>query len=230
MRAVKALATDIATALTRAEEKELWELRHAASPIMASLPPDRRSLQIIEDGCVPLPQLGAYVRSIREAAARREVTVVIFGHAGDGNVHVNALPELARPDWLARIRGLYDDVSAAVVRLGGTVSGEHGDGRLRAPLLSAMYGDEIVDLFGRVKTAFDPDGILNPGVKLAAGDAALLGLKVGADAALIPEDIAEALREIERTGGYARSRMEIAGAQAGKGEAGTGKAAPDVAS
>ncbi len=222
VRATKALATDIATALTAAEEKELWGLRHAASPILASLPPDRRSLQIIEDGCVPLPRLGAYVRAIREAAARQEITVVIFGHAGDGNVHVNALPELARPDWPERVSGLYEEVNAAAIRLGGTISGEHGDGRLRAPLLEALYGSEILDLFHGVKTAFDPQGILNPGVKLGPGDPALAGLKIGPDAAVIPEDIALALRDIERTGGYARSRMEIAGTQQGKGERANG--------
>jgi len=210
VRAVESLATDVVTALTPAEEKELWALRHAASPILAGLPSDRRSLQVIEDGCVPLGALGAYVRAIREAAARQRIMVVVFGHAGDGNVHVNALPEVAQPDWPLRIRALYDEVNAAAIALGGTVSGEHGDGRLRAPLLEAQYGADIVDLFRRVKTAFDPDGILNPGVKVDSGEPALAGLKLGADAAVIPEDIELALREIERTGGYARSRMEIA--------------------
>jgi hypothetical protein len=149
--------------------------------------------------------------------------VVIFGHAGDGNVHVNALPEVAEPDWPHRIRALYDEVNAAAIALGGTISGEHGDGRLRAPLLLAQYGAEIVELFRRIKTAFDPDGILNPGVKVDSGESALSGLKLGADAAVIPEDIALALREIERTGGYARSRMDIAGT-AGKREEGRGDA------
>lgn len=223
VRAVKSLATDVATALTAAEEKELWALRHAASPILAGLPSARRSLQVIEDGCVPLAALGAYVRAIREAAARQGIVVVVFGHAGDGNVHVNALPEVAQPDWPLRIRALYDEVNAAAIALGGTVSGEHGDGRLRTPLLEAQYGAEIVELFRRVKTAFDPDGILNPGVKVDSGEPALAGLKLGAGAAVIPEDIALALREIERTGGYAKSRMEIAGT-AGKREEGRGDA------
>jgi FAD/FMN-containing dehydrogenase len=188
----------------------LWSLRHAASPILANLPATRRSLQVIEDGCVPLARLGEYVRVIREVAGREGITVVIFGHAGDGNIHVNALPELAQPDWLDRIHRLYDEVNGAAIRLGGTVSGEHGDGRLRAPLLEALYGSEIVGLFRRLKTAFDPDGIFNPGVKLDSGDPAISCLKMGSEAAEIPDDIAQSLREIERTGGYARSRMEIA--------------------
>lgn len=217
VRAVGGLATDVETALTPEEEHRLWALRHAASPILASLPPGRRSLQVIEDGCVPLPRLGQYVRAIRDAAARQEIAVVIFGHAGDGNVHVNALPEVGRPDWLTRVGELYREVSDAAIRLGGTVSGEHGDGRLRAPLLEAQYGPEVLALMRRVKTAFDQDGILNPGVKLEAGLAPLAALKLGPDAAPIPDDIGRALREIERTGGYARSRMEIAGT-GGNGE------------
>jgi len=210
VRALKDIALDVATALTPAEEQRLWALRHAASPILASLPPDRRSMQVIEDGCVPLPRLGEYVAAVREAARRQDLTVVIFGHAGDGNVHVNVLPELARADWPARIEALFLEVSEAAIRLEGTLSGEHGDGRLRAPLLERLYGPEIMGLFHRVKTAFDPLGIFNPGVKLAPEGSPLQQLKMGDAAAPIPDDIARALREIERTGGYARSRMEIA--------------------
>ena len=210
VRAIGHLASDVVTALSRVEEQQLWALRHAASPILASLPADRRSLQVIEDGCVPLSNLGEYVRAIRLAAQKEEITVVIFGHAGDGNVHVNALPEVSRNDWLDRVIRLYEAVNRAALRLGGTVSGEHGDGRLRAPFLEAQYGAQIVDFFRRVKTAFDPDGIFNPGVKLPADGPALANLKLGPNAAEIPADIAQALRDIERSGGYARSRMEIA--------------------
>ncbi len=224
VRTLKELATDVRTALTPEEERGLWALRHAASPILASLPADRRSLQVIEDGCVPLPRLGAYVRAIRAAAQRQGITAVIFGHAGDGNVHVNLLPELAVADWPARVEALYREVSAAVIALGGTVSGEHGDGRLRAPLLEAQYGADIVDLFRRVKTDFDPDGIFNPGVKLTRDDASFRQLKVGPSVAPIPAEIGAALREIERSGGYARSRVEIADEGAGGRGQGAGTA------
>jgi FAD/FMN-containing dehydrogenase len=217
VRAVGHLANDIVTAFSPMEEQQLWALRHAASPILASLPADRRSLQVVEDGCVPLSNLGEYVRAIRRAAEQEEITVVIFGHAGDGNVHVNALLEVGRADWLDRVARLYEAVNGAALRLGGTLSGEHGDGRLRAPLLEAQYGADIVDLFRRVKTAFDPDDIFNPGVKLPAGRPALADLKLGPDASEIPADIEQALREIEQSGGYARSRMEIAFGERGTG-------------
>jgi FAD/FMN-containing dehydrogenase len=210
VRALKDLALDVATALNSTEEKRLWALRQAASPILAGLPPDRRSMQVIEDGCVPLPRLGDYIRAVRESARRQGLTVVIFGHAGDGNIHVNVLPELSRPDWAERIEILFREVSDAAIELGGTLSGEHGDGRLRAPLLERQYGPEIMGLFTRLKTAFDPLGIFNPGVKLNPAGSPLQQLKMGDQAAPIPEDIARALREIEQTGGYARSRLEIA--------------------
>ncbi len=100
---------------------------------------------------------------------------------------------------------------AEVIRLGGTVSGEHGDGRLRARFLERQYGPEVMELFRRVKTAFDPDGIFNPGVILPEGVEPPLGrLKMGPEAAELPPDIGRALREIERTGGYARSRLALA--------------------
>jgi FAD/FMN-containing dehydrogenase len=210
--AVAPWATGVDTGLTAAAADRLWALRHAASPILAGLPESRRSLQVIEDGCVPVERMGEYVRAVREAASAHGLAVVIFGHAGDGHVHVNLLPELERPGWEAAVAALLDDVTAALVRLGGTPSGEHGDGRLRAGLLSRIYGDEMVALFARVKRAFDPLGILNPGVILpdpAAGPP-IRRLKAGAGAAPLPDDIARGLRRIEQRGGYAQRRLELA--------------------
>jgi FAD/FMN-containing dehydrogenase len=212
--AVAPYAAAVDTALTPAAADRLWALRHAASPILAGLPETRRSLQVIEDGCVPVARMGEYVRAVREAAAARGLAVVIFGHAGDGHVHVNLLPELARAGWEAAVAALLEDVTDALVRLGGTPSGEHGDGRLRAGLLARIYGDEIVALFARVKHAFDPLGLLNPGVILpdpAAGPP-IRRLKAGAQAVPLPDDIARELRRIEQRGGYARSRLELADA------------------
>jgi len=211
--AVAPWAAGVDTGLTPAAADRLWALRHAASPILAGLPESRRSLQVIEDGCVPVERMGEYVRAVREAAARRGLAVVIFGHAGDGHVHVNLLPEVSRAGWEAAVAALLEDVTDALVRLGGTPSGEHGDGRLRASLLPRIYGDDVVALFARVKRAFDPLGILNPGVILpdpAAGPP-ISRLKVGAGAAPLPDDISTALREIERSGGYARPRLDLAG-------------------
>jgi FAD/FMN-containing dehydrogenase len=211
--AVRPIAASVETALSPTSAARLWALRHAASPILARLPEHRRSLQVVEDGCVPVERTGDYIRAVRQAAASRGIAAVVFGHAGDGHVHVNLLPEIGRPGWEAAVADLLEEVTSALVRLGGTAAGEHGDGRLRAGLLGRIYGEEVVALFRRLKQFFDPLGILAPGVILPAGEPAISRLKVGADAAALPDDIARALREIERGGGYARSRLELADAR-----------------
>ena len=164
-----AVSVDIAYS---GDADRLWAIRHAASPILAGLPEDRRSLQVIEDACVPIERMGEYIASVRRMAAELELPVVLFGHAGDGHIHVNLLPELARPGWQDRVAALLEDVTQLVKRLGGTPSGEHGDGRLRANALEQIYGPQIVELFREIKLAFDPSGIFNPGVILPSGEPA----------------------------------------------------------
>jgi FAD/FMN-containing dehydrogenase len=208
--AVRPWAAAVDTALTAESATRLWELRHAASPILAGLPEDRRSLQVIEDACVPVDRMGDYIRIVRRVTSARDIAAVIFGHAGDGHVHVNLLPKVERAGWEQSVAGVLEEVSDAVLRLGGTPSGEHGDGRLRAGLLQRVYGDEIVGLFRQVKQAFDPLGILAPGVILPSGEPAITRLKVGRQAIPLPDDIERALRDIERTGGYGRCRLELA--------------------
>jgi FAD/FMN-containing dehydrogenase len=204
------LCTFAEPALTPTERERLWKLRHAASPVLATLPDTRRSLQVIEDGCVPVHQLGAYLLGVREAAARLGIEIVAFGHAGDGHLHINALVDVTDPDFEGRLEELLLRVSDLLVELRGSPSGEHGDGRLRAGLVERIYGPEVVELFAAVKQAFDPDGIMNPGVILPEPNAAPLDhLKVGPRARDIPDEIAEGLRELERTGGWGLSKTEL---------------------
>jgi len=213
VRGLKHLTMHVETAVDRAGLERLWTVRKLASPALARLSETRRSLQVIEDGCVPIELLGEYVAGVRAAADRAGIPVVLFGHAGDGHVHVNTLPDVNRPGWKEEVRGLYDAVTALQVRLGGTASGEHGDGRLRAGLLERVYGAEVVERFRRIKQAYDPLEILNPGVILPAAGwegAPLADLKVGADAAGIPDDIARRLREIERTAAWATPKTSLA--------------------
>lgn len=205
------LADSVDTAYSAAAAERLWALRHAASPILAGLPEHRRSLQVIEDGCVPLERMSDYIRAVRQSAHRRGLAIVMFGHAGDGHLHVNLLPEVGQAGWQAAVASLLDEITETLIRLGGTPSGEHGDGRLRAASLVRVYGAEIVELFRRVKHSFDPHGIFNPGIILPSGDPPLSHLKVGADAVPLPPDLERSLRDIERTGGYGRCRLELAG-------------------
>jgi FAD/FMN-containing dehydrogenase len=180
--AAGANACDIA--LTSGAEHELWDLRHAVSPILAALE-NSTSMQFIEDGAVPLPRLPEYVQGVRQALAARGVSGVIFGHAGDAHVHVNPLLDVREHKWRSQVTGLLEDVVSLTARLGGTLSGEHGDGRVRAPLLEKVWPHEAVKAFGLVKKAFDPANIFNPGVKIPLPGQTPLG-QIKYDPALPP--------------------------------------------
>lgn len=147
--------------------ERLWTLRHRASPTIArEADRGRISTQFMEDSVVPPGALGAYLEGVDEVLGEAGFDAVVFGHAGDGNVHVNPLVDVADSDWRSRVQLALERTVALVSALGGTLAGEHGDGRLRAPLLARIWPETYVMSFERVKRAFDPEGILNPGVIL----------------------------------------------------------------
>jgi FAD/FMN-containing dehydrogenase len=160
------VADRIALAVDPEQQERFWQVRHAASPLIARMSGSRVSMQFIEDGVVPVDRLADYIRLLRSVLDAHGLPAVIFGHAGDGNLHVNPLVDITRPGWREQVEQVITEVAQGVARLGGTMSGEHGDGRLRAPLLEIIWGPELVACFRAVKQAFDPHGILNPGVIL----------------------------------------------------------------
>jgi FAD/FMN-containing dehydrogenase len=209
-RLLAAAATFTTLAVVPDAERELWELRYGASPMLARLDPSLRSVQVIEDGAVPPAALGEYVRAVHTALDRRALRGVIFGHAGDAHVHVNPLIDVSDPRWRERLTGLLEEITAAVVRLGGTLSAEHGDGRLRAPLLERTWPDQAMQTFRALKAAFDPDGILNPGVKLPLpGQQPIEAVKYDPELPALPPAARRALDIVTRTRGYATSRLSL---------------------
>jgi FAD/FMN-containing dehydrogenase len=203
-------ATQVTVALDRRTEHVLWDLRHRASPTITRLHPHLRSMQFIEDGAVPPARLADYVRGVRAALDRQGIRGVIFGHAGDAHVHVNPLVDVAQPGWRAKVEALLAEVAELTARLGGTMAGEHGDGRLRTPLLRALRGDEAVALYAEVKTAFDPLGILNPGVKVPLpGQTPLGAIKYDPDLPPLPPAARRALDVVTAERGYARFRLDL---------------------
>lgn len=205
-------AEHVDVALGVEDELRLWHLRHAASPILNRLAPRLQSMQLVEDGCVPLERFAEYVRGVRGALDDARLAGVIFGHAGDGHAHVNALVDVTQADWRERITRLVSDVTALVARLGGTLAGEHGDGRLRAPLMSQVWPGEALALFAATKAAFDPDGVLNPGVKIAAAGArALEGVKYDPALSPLPRTAREALDRVVREKAWGTHRLALLG-------------------
>lgn len=203
-------ATMTRVALDEHTETELWELRHAASPILSRLDANLKSMQFIEDCAMPPENLPAYVRGVREILARHDTRVVIFGHAGDCHIHVNPLVDVRRADWRTRVESILEEVVALAASLGGTLAGEHGDGHLRAPLMAKVWPADVVARFARVKQAFDPGGLLNPGVKVATPDErALEQIKYDPAAAKLPPRARAALDRIERARDYAQFRLDL---------------------
>jgi len=125
---------------------------------------ERRGSLLLEDVGVPLPQLGALVRGIAAIAAERDLMIAVVAHAGDGNTHPLVVFDRADADQVARAERAYDEIMHLAIGLGGTITGEHGVGRLKRPWLAHYLGPDELALNRRVKQALDPAGILNPGV------------------------------------------------------------------
>jgi FAD/FMN-containing dehydrogenase len=202
-------ATTVEIATDAARTAEFWSLRHAASPILATLDPSLTSMQFIEDGCVPPDHFASYVAGVRMALAEAGVRGVLFGHAGDAHLHVNPLIDVRLSDWRERIRGLLEDVTGLVASLGGTIAGEHGDGRLRAPLLDRVWSPAARSAFAALKQSADPDGVLNAGAKVSATSATPWStVKYDPAAPPLPGEARALLHSIERSRSWQRFRLD----------------------
>lgn len=154
--------------------------KHGASEVFSTTDPDegeafvtarrlaipaveKKGSLLLEDVGVPLPQLGALVRGMEKIAADRDVTIAVIAHAGDGNTHPLIVFDPADADMSARAQVAYGEVMDLAIGLGGTITGEHGVGRLKRPWLGAQIGEDVMALNRKIKDALDPAGILNPG-------------------------------------------------------------------
>lgn len=129
---------------------------------------ERMGALLLEDVGVPVPRLGHLVEGIDIISKDRDVTIAVIAHAGDGNTHPLIVLDPVDPAQQERAHIAYGEVMDLAIRLGGTITGEHGVGRLKRPWLADYLGPDVLELNHRVKNALDPDGILNPGSVLAA--------------------------------------------------------------
>lgn len=149
----------ILRAATREGEDRLWDVRRALSPAMKKY----GTLKLNEDVVVPRSRVPELIEQIEEIGRRHETFVANFGHAGDGNIHVNFMCNREDPDSIERARRAVRDTFRVAVELGGTISGEHGIGYVKAPYLDMALGAATIETMRRIKQALDPLGILNPG-------------------------------------------------------------------
>ncbi|MFF2809407.1 FAD-binding and (Fe-S)-binding domain-containing protein [Streptomyces sp. NPDC058000] len=157
-------ATGHALVTDPAGQRALWRIREDASGTATRTPDGREAWPGWEDCAVPPAQLGPYLRDFRALLAQHGLRGTPYGHFGDGCIHVRIDFDLLTPPGIRRFREFSTDLAALVVAHGGSLSGEHGDGQARAELLPAMYGEELVGLFGRFKDLWDPAAGLNPGM------------------------------------------------------------------
>ncbi len=152
-------ARSVNVARDEAERAGLWKARRSISPSLARKAPNKLG----EDITVPRDAIPEVVRRLREISAKHGLPIVIFGHAGDGNLHPNILFDKRDPEQCATVERMVADVFDAALSLGGTLSGEHGVGVLKRPYLERALGPVSVEVQRRIKQALDPMGILNPG-------------------------------------------------------------------
>ncbi|HEV7344452.1 MAG TPA: FAD-binding and (Fe-S)-binding domain-containing protein [Devosia sp.] len=144
-------------------QERVWRVREAGLPASAYVPDRPEAWEGWEDTAVPREKLGDYVRDLKSLYKKFGYVSPIYGHFGDGLVHCRVSFDLKSEPGIAQWRDFMDEAADLVIRYGGSLSGEHGDGQGRAELLEKMYGPELVQAFREFKAIWDPDGLMNPG-------------------------------------------------------------------
>lgn len=145
-------------AASEAERELLWQARKGAYPAMARLGPD----VLVEDGVVPRPRLPEALRETREILSKYKLTAGLLFHAGDGNLHPNIVFDRRDLQEVKRVKKAGYEILRSCIKLGGTISGEHGIGVEKRVAMSWLYGREELDFFRKIKGAFDPKDLANP--------------------------------------------------------------------
>jgi glycolate oxidase len=152
-------AATVIVAKDAAEAERLWFARRAAAPALMRMRPNT----VTEDVTVPVSHLTAMIKKVREISDRHRIPVGVLAHAGDGNLHPCMLFDKRDDDEWARVRAVCEDIVPEALALGGTLSGEHGIGLAKSPFLQMELNAATCEVTRKIKEAFDPKGILNPG-------------------------------------------------------------------
>ncbi len=144
---------------SRVERERLWKARRAALPALSRI----RPTTLLEDATVPRSRVPDMVAEIKRIAQKHGVIIGIFGHAGDGNLHPTILLDIRDPGEKKRMEEAMEEIFSAALKLGGTLSGEHGIGVAKARFLEKEVGKEGIEVMKKIKRALDPNNVLNPG-------------------------------------------------------------------
>lgn len=152
-------ARSVKAARSKKEEEELWKARKLVSPAIVRIKPTK----ISEDATVPRSKIPEMFRRLKEIKDKYNIHLVVFGHAGDGNLHPNIIADQRDKEEMLRVEKAVEEIFTAAIELGGTLSGEHGIGVMKAPFMEMELGATGLGMMQRIKQAWDPNNILNPG-------------------------------------------------------------------
>lgn len=146
-----------------AGQAQMWSLREAALGLSTAMKGDAKSISFVEDTAVAPEKLRDYIDQFQQIIRKHGTTAGIYAHASVGCLHVRPVINLKAEAGVRQFEGIAQEVADLVLRFGGTISGEHGDGLVRSPFLRHMFGEELYAAFRTIKHTFDPEGIFNPG-------------------------------------------------------------------
>ncbi|MGQ9603821.1 MAG: FAD-binding oxidoreductase [bacterium] len=150
---------DMRVATDSLERERLWQMRRSVSPSLARIAPSKLN----EDVCVPRSKLPKLVEIMERLSKKYKLMIPTFGHAGDGNLHVNVMFDKRNPDQLRRAEAVVEELFSAVIEMGGSISGEHGIGIAKQQFLKKQVGEQGLNYLRAIRQAFDPRGFINPG-------------------------------------------------------------------
>lgn len=145
------------------DTKKIWTLRKAGLGLLSNLPGDEKAVPVIEDTAVDVQDLPAYIREFNEILKKYNLYSVHYAHAGSGELHLRPIINLKTPEGNILFRKIAEEIATLVKKYNGSLSGEHGDGRLRGEFIRQMVGERNYELLKKVKSVWDPNNIFNPG-------------------------------------------------------------------
>ncbi len=158
-------ASNIKIEYDKSEQEKLWKIRDTSSYVMSHNNETNRSVPLIGSGAVPVKNLAQFIDGIYKLFEKTTLPAAIWGHIGDGIIHLQPRLDIGQVGDRQKVFRLIEDYVELVKSLDGTISSEGNDGRLFTPYLSNFYPTELLELFSKVKSIFDPYNLLNPGVK-----------------------------------------------------------------
>lgn len=197
----RGLGSYLYRALEAEEQARIWELRRAALGLTMSQTGDAKAISFVEDTAVPPQHLHDYVGNFQKILAKHDTEAGFYAHASVGLLHIRPVINLKRVEGVRRFEAIADEVADLVLEYGGALSGEHGDGLVRASFQERMFGSALYRAFCEVKAAFDPENLLNPG-KIVHAPALTANLRYGA-----PDDTREELKQPAHGAGQTESDL-----------------------